>query len=179
MKDDLGEGTMAETKLRKSTKPIPENVRAAILNEYNCTPSTQLEIAVKYSVSPSTVRNVIRGNRDSAARVLMRFEKKFTKLDGCWVWTGAIVVNGLPYGLCRYGNGRSMKLAHRVAYELYIGSIPEGLQVLHKCDNPRCVNPEHLMLGSHTDNMRDMSSKLRGKPAGYKQRVCRRHLCQS
>jgi hypothetical protein len=77
-------------------------------------------------------------------------------ISGCWNWKRAINKNG--YGLVHYGKCRT---AHRVAYELFIGEIPKGAQVLHKCDNPRCINPEHLFLGSHQDNMNDCLLKDR------------------
>lgn len=88
-----------------------------------------------------------------------RFEKKYRKTDnGCWLWLLS-TCSGTGYGqLTRdYKN----LLAHRVAYELYVGPIPEGLYVLHKCDNRICVNPEHLWLGTHIDNMEDMRNKNR------------------
>jgi hypothetical protein len=73
----------------------------------------------------------------------------------CWVWTGGTVGGG--YG--RFGRGKV--LAHRHAWEITNGPIPDGLDVLHRCDNPPCVRPDHLFLGTHTDNMRDMFTKGR------------------
>ena len=67
----------------------------------------------------------------------------------------------LPYGQFKL-NGK-MKKAHRVAWELGHGEVPKGLMVLHECDNPTCVRPSHLFLGTHEDNMRDMVKK--GRPA--------------
>lgn len=61
------------------------------------------------------------------------------------------------YGLVKY-NGK-MRLVHRVAYEVYHGVCPDGLHVLHSCDNPKCYNPAHLSLGTHLDNMRDRKAK--------------------
>lgn len=70
---------------------------------------------------------------------------------GCWTWVGAVHANG--YGVI-LANGRQVG-AHRAAYELAKGSVPPGLMVLHSCDNPVCVNPDHLRAGTHDDNMRD------------------------
>jgi len=90
-------------------------------------------------------------------------ERFWSKVDkspasgSCWVWKSSIHHKG--YGQFRYNGG--MKSSHRVAYELSFGKIPTGMSVLHKCDNPICVNPEHLFCGTHTDNMRDMCRKGR------------------
>jgi hypothetical protein len=81
-----------------------------------------------------------------------------TKLDGA---TGCIIWNGAR-DYCGYGIFRH-KHTNRVAWEIANGEIPLGKDVLHKCDNPPCVNPEHLCVGSHSDNMADMVLKGRGK----------------
>lgn len=88
-----------------------------------------------------------------------RFWKKvsFYSYPKCWIWNGAIDVCG--YGRFLFA-GKNTN-AHRVSWILYHGSIPDGLCVLHHCDNPRCVNPDHLFLGTHTENMEDMLSKHR------------------
>lgn len=73
---------------------------------------------------------------------------------GCWEWTGAVgKQNG--YGIITI-NGKA-EAAHRVSYKISVGEIAKGLMVLHKCNNRICVNPEHLYLGTHNDNMRDMA----------------------
>jgi len=85
--------------------------------------------------------------------------------DGCWLWQGYH---------CRFGYGyfsidRVPTTAHRVAYLLTYGSFDQSLNVLHRCDNPPCVNPTHLFLGTRADNVRDMDAKGRrgrGAPRG-------------
>ena len=84
-----------------------------------------------------------------------RFEQKYVPEpnSGCWLWVST------------HSRGRAMiweppmTTAARVSWQLHKGQIPMGLQVLHRCDTPMCVNPEHLFLGTRSDNMWDMSAK--------------------
>lgn len=97
-----------------------------------------------------------------------RFQAKMSYADekGCMNWIGAIRPNG--YGclsICEKASTykyNSVQSAHRVSYELFVGKIPKGICVLHKCDNRKCVNPEHLFLGTQKDNADDMMNKNRG-----------------
>lgn len=77
--------------------------------------------------------------------------------SGCWIWTGATIPQG--YGCLRRFK-KTLK-AHRVSFELFKGKISSGLHVCHRCDNPSCVNPEHLFLGTNVDNMNDKKAKGR------------------
>jgi hypothetical protein len=77
--------------------------------------------------------------------------------DECWLWLGGVTYRG--YGHSRL-NGRQMG-AHRAAWILTFGPIPDGLLVLHKCDVPKCCNPKHLFLGTHRDNLVDAQQKGR------------------
>lgn len=77
---------------------------------------------------------------------------------GCWLWAGTKDMDG--YGSIRHGD--KMKRAHRLSWELHKGPIPAGAHVLHKCNNPACVNPSHLSIGDHLANMQDRKSN--GKP---------------
>ncbi|WP_082647729.1 HNH endonuclease signature motif containing protein [Lysobacter antibioticus] len=76
---------------------------------------------------------------------------------GCWLWLGRVCTKG--YGQC-IRNGRSV-MAHRLFYSTHNGEIPPGQLVCHKCDTRLCVNPSHLFLGSHDENMSDMTNKGR------------------
>ena len=87
-----------------------------------------------------------------------RFLEFVKKTHSCWIWKGHILWDG--YGQFRGYNSLKMR-AHRFSFEYYKHKIPEGMQVLHTCDNPKCVNPEHLFIGTHKDNMHDMTMKGR------------------
>lgn len=75
----------------------------------------------------------------------------------CWLWTG----HRNPFGYGRIGTDGTVALAHRASWELHNGPIPDGLCVLHRCDNPSCVNPKHLFLGTREENNLDRVAKGR------------------
>jgi hypothetical protein len=107
----------------------------------------------------------------SKEAVLDRFLVK-TKIDtstGCLEWT-AVTNETQGYGRFRYNN--KMWLAHRFAYEAFISEVPDGLNVLHKCDNTRCVAPHHLFVGTQSENMKDCSQKNRLNSANANKTHC-------
>ncbi len=96
----------------------------------------------------------------------IRFEEKYNRreTDKCWEWQ-AYVCPTTGYG--RFGDSKKVEGAHRVSFRLYVGD-PAGKVVRHTCDNRKCVNPNHLVLGSHSDNMQDMAERGRSPMLGEK-----------
>lgn len=90
--------------------------------------------------------------------VQQNFNSKIRITPSCWLWQAC------KTGSSGYGQiviNRKKFYAHRIAYELYNGPIPAGLNILHKCDNPICVNPDHLRVGTQLENVQDMIAKNR------------------
>lgn len=109
---------------------------------------------------PGHTRRLIPGRP-----IIERFWEKVARAapNECWEWSGCRSPKN--YGLMSVGSktdgSRHTRFAHRISYELHYGPIPAGMSVCHKCDNPPCVNPAHLFLGSHQVNMHDMTQKGR------------------
>lgn len=106
-------------------------------------------------------KNGSLSRRELPRTFIARFHTKYQTSDGCWLWQAGKYAKG--YGMVAVGRDIDGKLhveyAHRAAYVIFKGDIPEGLVVMHSCDTPACVNPEHLSLGTQGDNVRDAAQK--------------------
>lgn len=106
----------------------------------------------------------------------IKFWKNIDKSDGCWLWTGYKGKKGYGYTSGSIDGKQKRIQVHRLSYEIHFGAIPQGLQVLHKCDVPLCVRPDHLFIGDDQANRSDMASKGRGRggkstlPMGVRER---------
>lgn len=126
-------------------------------------------IGDEYSISKERVRQLTEGivpnkikkvnSKKLPNSLLGRLERWVNKgdTDECWEWKASTTKNGYGHLVFNY----ETLYAHRAMWECMNGKIPDGLDVLHSCDNPSCVNPDHLFLGTHQDNMRDRNSKAR------------------
>jgi len=90
---------------------------------------------------------------------MQSFWEQVNKTPSCWVWTGKVSSNG-------YGYFQSFKKVHRLSYELHKGEIPKGKVIKHSCDNKLCVNPEHLELGTYSENLKEAYDRGLRKPKG-------------
>lgn len=111
-----------------------------------------------YRMCPMHVtRQHLHGTTEPGAKchapLAERFDRFVVRLAECWDWTGS---------KNNHGYGRMGRIyAHRISYERTFGLIPPGMEILHRCDNPPCTNPSHLMIGTHADNMADRANKGR------------------
>lgn len=135
-----------------------------ILNALNKFDGNRKKAAKSLGVSKVTLYRRLQDMEGKVDKVkhrpiLQRLMDQISVVGECWNWTGNTIG--------RDGRG-AIKLCserfyvHRVSYMLFVGPVPEGLEVCHVCDNPVCCNPKHLFLGTHKENMHDMISKSRG-----------------
>lgn len=99
----------------------------------------------------------MRDHAHSLSERISRYVDRSGGPDACWPWTRSRTDDG--YGKVSLGKSGTMGRAHRVAYELAVGPIPDGLVVCHRCDSPSCCNPAHLFVGTVTENNHDRDAK--------------------
>src|SRR5690348_11100206 len=143
---------MSDQTPQQPAKPIPEERKP--MND------VQSQFLGVELVSKALVNFMFPIKRRSVSVLDYFFNRIYSSNSEFWLWRGGI--DRLGYGTTK---GKHPK-AHRLAWELFNGPIPDGMNVLHKCDVRNCVNPDHLFIGTQLDNMRDMVSKGRWRPSG-------------
>ncbi len=136
-----------------------------------CTSRDAWPTIVKRDGKPMTITDRVLNARGT---IRDRMDRQTQRGDGCWLWTGP-TSNG--YGRVRIGGRQTVQATH-VAYVVAHGPIPPGLRVLHHCDTPLCVRPEHLFVGTQSDNLTDAAIKgrIRTKLTASDVRVIRTRL---
>lgn len=108
---------------------------------------------------------ICKGNMRYHQDTIKRLWARVAKGPGCWEWQGCRTVKGYGRMNFRVDGNLHQVYVHRMVWELERGEIPDGLSLCHHCDNPRCVRPDHIFVGTNSDNVRDGFSKGRF-PAG-------------
>ncbi len=137
-----------------------------LINEFGI---SVYEASKRAGLSPSAVYVALSSQRyldsfhrevitpENREKLRTSFEKKFRVTPGCWIWTGT--KGPKKYGI--FSACGKNHVASRISYEMYKTTIPKGNVIMHMCDNPSCVNPDHLQSGTHSDNANDKVSKNR------------------
>lgn len=132
---------------------IDNNLRKSIEIEWY-KGKTLRELCEEFKHSSAYLERFIPPRDDKWRYARFMRKVKINQENGCWIWTGCI------NKVTKYGHTHN-ESAHRVIWKLIYGNIPKGMQILHHCDNPPCVNPYHLFLGTAKDNMHDRDKKGR------------------
>lgn len=131
-----------------------------------CGCGTPLRVA-KYPSQQSTwVRGHAPSSKLDETEIAKRFWSKVDKRESCWIWTGE---KSAHFGYGRLHVKKTRVRAHRYSWQLHKGPVPRGMFVLHSCDNPLCVNPGHLRLGTQPENIQDQID--RGRHSGQQRRA--------
>jgi hypothetical protein len=142
----------------KKRKPHSLETRAKMSIARRGKPKS-LEHRAKIGASQIGKHNAYRFNNIYDVQEFLRNNSIWVPFSGCWIWTSYWTSKG--YAQCSTPILNEFRL-HRAAYRAFKGEIPEGLSVLHRCDTPPCINPDHLWLGTHRDNIQDCRRKGRG-----------------